>query len=341
MMLGRVGYIFRSNGITEIDPTGIGTAPFDFNHLWASQLGIGNIKYTGIAQYGTTGVFVSSDNIYSVQSYQISAIGGTARDAIYADLSLNSNAAVNATYGTNAPPFPQNVFSALVPLFSSGVGNVPNAGSGLNAGYLYGQSANDTSFIYLVYILCIPMVGGTKVWVYSFEDQNWTDFFLVNDWVTANPTVVGIPEGANQVSYVLHLLIPILNLKSSTNGIGIFDTNNFDDKLQGSSHSFKVEDIIAERQPTVRRVILTYRDLGPAAIIVTINGSDDNGTLTQVSTPLIKIGSATASGKLITKFVDITYTGFRPQLTIIRAPGGGPVSIATATMLGHVEKQTL
>ncbi len=89
MYIGRTGYLFRQNGITEISPTGNGTVPFDFNHMWASEQGIGNVYSASIAQYGTTGVFVASDNIYKI-SDKVVAIGGNARDAIMSDLASTS-----------------------------------------------------------------------------------------------------------------------------------------------------------------------------------------------------------------------------------------------------------
>lgn len=86
MIIGRAGLIFRQNGITEFSPTGSGQAPFDFNHLWASQNGIGNVLPYTIAQYGNQGVFVSFEQIYRVSVNSMDAIGGGARDAIMSDL---------------------------------------------------------------------------------------------------------------------------------------------------------------------------------------------------------------------------------------------------------------
>jgi hypothetical protein len=336
MMLGRVGYIFRTNGITEMDPTGIGTAPFDFNHLWASQIGIGNVFINATAQYGTTGVFVSLDNIYAVQSYQIVPIGGTARDAIFADLSLGSTKNFSGQF--------PSIIGTIVPFFRAGLGTSLSNVNGANGAQGFYGGSSLSSFIYLVYLLFIPMNTGTKVWVYSFEEQNWTDFFLPGVWVTGRPSVAPIVDSPNvlPISIVTQtMLIPIWNISAGTASIGAFNPMVFDDPVQGSSHSFKVEDIVADRVPTVRRVVLTYRDLGPSAITATISGSDDNGVPQSITSPLVTLGTASATGKLLTKFIDITFTAFRPQLTINRAAGGGPVSIATAIMLGRVERGTL
>lgn len=87
MIIGRAGLLFRQNGITEFSPTGSGQAPFQFNHLWASQNGIGNVLPYSIAQYGNVGVFISFEQIYKVGINSMDAIGGAARDAILSDIS--------------------------------------------------------------------------------------------------------------------------------------------------------------------------------------------------------------------------------------------------------------
>lgn len=133
MFLGRVGYIFRQNGITEISPTGNGTAPFDFNHLWASEQGIGNVYSASVAQYGDMGIFVSTDNVYKIGTGQLNPIGGGARDAIFSDLAA-----------TTQPPT-----GVITPAFT--------------LGYTY--------YVYMLFILTPS--GATKCWVYSIEDNSW------------------------------------------------------------------------------------------------------------------------------------------------------------------------
>jgi hypothetical protein len=86
MTLGRDGYVFRQNGITHMSPTGRGAAPFDFNHLWASQNGVGNVYPFSIAQYGNMGVFISFEQIYQITPGGMKDIGGSARDSIMQDL---------------------------------------------------------------------------------------------------------------------------------------------------------------------------------------------------------------------------------------------------------------
>jgi hypothetical protein len=86
LTVGTTAFILRQNGITEVTSTGQGINPFAFNHLWASDRGIGNIYPYGYAAYGPLGVFISSDDIYNISLGGFNRIGGSARDAIFSDL---------------------------------------------------------------------------------------------------------------------------------------------------------------------------------------------------------------------------------------------------------------
>ena len=132
-MLGVAGYIFRNYGITQMAPTGQAITPWEFDHMWASNHGIGNVLAWSLAQYGPTCCFVAQDNIYSLSITNVQPIGGTARDAIMSDL---ANAAGPS-------------FANIIPILVSG-------------------------FTYLTYQLEIPFVTFIRIYLYSFEDQNWS-----------------------------------------------------------------------------------------------------------------------------------------------------------------------
>ena len=154
MFLGRVAYIFHRTGITEMSPTGVGTAPFDFNHIWNAQDGTGSIYPYTIAQYGQFGAFVSTENVYMVQNYQFQPIGGTARDGIYADIHASlQQIGSNQIIGTIAPAYNDN-------------------------------------YVYTVYQLYIPLTatGPTVVWQYSIEGGYWERYILTGERVTGVPT---------------------------------------------------------------------------------------------------------------------------------------------------------
>lgn len=94
--IGRVGFVYRTNGITEITPVGKGTQPFNFDHMWASNNGIGNIYPYTLAIYGPNSVFIAKDEIYYMTIGALNTVGGGARDEIYADL---NNAAAQPIAG--------------------------------------------------------------------------------------------------------------------------------------------------------------------------------------------------------------------------------------------------
>lgn len=162
MFLGRMGYIFRQQGITEIDPTGSGTAPFDFNHLWASEHGIGNVFPLTIDQYGSYGMFVATNNVYQVTPGNVTPVGAGTRDAIMLDLS----------FATSAP------VAAIIPSLA-------------------------VYRIYLTYSLFIPQATGTRVYVYSFDDNNWATWFMTG-------VTIGKPTGCWIGDPIISTTSPVL-----------------------------------------------------------------------------------------------------------------------------------
>lgn len=143
--LGVAGYLFRTNGITQFSPTGNALSPFQFNHMWASDHGIGSVYPFSIAQYGPNACFVAEDNIYALSLTTSNPIGGMARDAIMRDLAISN--ALNT--GNNLEGIP---VAAIIPKFN-------------------GQ------FVYLTYqiAMLLPSANGfvPRIYIYSFEDKNW------------------------------------------------------------------------------------------------------------------------------------------------------------------------
>jgi hypothetical protein len=86
LTIGKVGFILRVNGISMMSLTGQGQKPFQFDHLWASDRGIGNAYSQACASYGPLGVIVSTEEIYKLTASDFDPIGGGARDKILNDL---------------------------------------------------------------------------------------------------------------------------------------------------------------------------------------------------------------------------------------------------------------
>lgn len=109
----KTGFVFRANGISEMTATSDGILPFDFNHLWASEHGIGNVLPFSISSFGPIGMFISADDIYSISIGGFKNVGGVARDAIFADLA----AATSTPLSTMLPKW-TNSYSYLVYLLA-------------------------------------------------------------------------------------------------------------------------------------------------------------------------------------------------------------------------------
>lgn len=105
--IGRTGYVFRSNGITEMLPTSGQGLAFDFNHLWASDRGIGNAFPQTLAGFGPLGIFGSGEAFYKITPNSFDDISKGATDEILADI-FEQTGSMQATilpYFSNKYPF--------------------------------------------------------------------------------------------------------------------------------------------------------------------------------------------------------------------------------------------
>ena len=150
MALGEIAYLFRNNGVTQQTITGNALAPYYFDHLWASDKGIGNVYPFSIAQYGSVGAFISTEQIYKVSINAFEEIGGGARDAIMADLPKASSNPVASIIANYAYGFVYLTYRISIPLKNS----------------------------------------LTRHYVYSIEDKNWAMEETPGLIVTGKPSVV-------------------------------------------------------------------------------------------------------------------------------------------------------
>ncbi len=100
--LGRASFVWRSNGITVMFPTGIGLAPFDFENFSLAPDGVGNFFPYSLATYTNWCNFVAQDNIYRFSVSSMDPIGGLSKKKIYADLAA---ANTDAVWGRILPNF--------------------------------------------------------------------------------------------------------------------------------------------------------------------------------------------------------------------------------------------
>jgi hypothetical protein len=114
--VGVYGYLFRTNGITFFEPTGNAVTPFQFDHLWASNHGIGNVYPWSIHSYGSIACFISLEQIYQMGVSSFEPIGGKARDAIMADLAFASDNPVASIVPTERLGYVYLTYRISIPL---------------------------------------------------------------------------------------------------------------------------------------------------------------------------------------------------------------------------------
>jgi len=134
---GALGYVYHSQGISVMTPTG-GISPTFFVENYSEGdegIGPGNYYPYSLAQYGNMTCFAAIDYIYMFNPLvgPLQPIGGTASRSIYIDLFNSTSYAIGA----------------MVPSFGSGISN-------------------------LQYWLAIPFSNNTsRIWMYSFDSQTW------------------------------------------------------------------------------------------------------------------------------------------------------------------------
>jgi hypothetical protein len=114
--VGSTAFVLRINGITEITSNaGSGTNPFSFNHLWASKKGIGNILPFGFASYGPLGIFISSDDIYSVSMGGFKRIGDKVKNRLFNDIGQATAAPMASIVPYYASNYIYNHYKLAIP----------------------------------------------------------------------------------------------------------------------------------------------------------------------------------------------------------------------------------
>jgi len=167
-----VAYIVRTNGITQMIPTGVGTSAFNFNHLWASQQGIGDIfgTFAGstVASYGPVGFIVAADDVYVITASSYDKIGSKVKNQLYAQL-LVANL----------------VLAWIEPTLTQGVPYLR---------YRIGINTN---------------TGNFNIWSYSTEINGWEYEVFQNLTLTGFPSLLNtIPFGPFINNY---MVMPVLN----------------------------------------------------------------------------------------------------------------------------------
>jgi hypothetical protein len=162
-----------------------------------------------------------------------------------------------------------------------------------------------------------------------------TIFYNLTGTGIANPNPPPAAEFPSLLQVFRYLLVPTLGTTGKV--LSYYDIVAFNDTVDACQYVFKAEDIIADRVPTTRRVIITYIDEGVATLVVSVQAINDNGAIITGQTT-ITIGTAAATGAISTAYADLQVTGYRPQVILFRPANGGPIFISHVVAAGTIEK---
>jgi hypothetical protein len=140
-------------------------------------------------------------------------------------------------------------------------------------------------------------------------------------------------------------LYPCTNILTGLTEYRTFDpTQPANDPLLPSSYAWRVEQIGGQyRNPTIRKLLWTFTDLGQVSVTWTITGVTEQQQVISSSTP-IGVGNAVPTYATMTVEIDIVggvWTGMNLQLSVSKLAGAGPLSILKVAIIGEVENTTL
>jgi hypothetical protein len=295
--LGLYGFGFHINGIVEIVPTGLGTAPFAFYPIInASQ---GNVAPYSLEHVDLDGqecaVYLGYDNVYLFNGTSVIPIGDSPIDG---RRRLGARTRIIADVLTAGP---QNVYGFVT------------------------YSINGQFF--KAYWLVIP---GVSVWVYNFDEGNWTVFVYdqaIN--VLGNFNKAGVPRimdligtisAQNWTPATLGATNPFqgLGIGFSSGQVGYIDFTNYSESMWqiiSAKHTFGDR----RHKHTIKKFRLVIKDTyGPIPYTITI--TNEKGQ-TQVQT--VTLGSG--SGDDIVAIVEFSLPGLRLQWQVT-----GPVQVGAS-----------
>lgn len=282
--LYQTGYAFHQWGITQIIPTGIGTAPFRFIPMTSKARG--NICPYSVASSGEElSAYVGKDNVYAFNGTSSEPIGDKpvegsrsragARTAIFADIFAGDNKHV--------------------------------------LGYIT-ENINGRNFS--AYWLVIPNIA---VWVYNFDEKNWTRF-VYSSWITAIGTfyaagliriidLVGLISDQNWTPDTLNVSNPFdaMMLGFEDGGPALVDFTNYSELDWSVSGTHVFGD--RRHTKTVKKFRICIADVGQTSFNVTV--SNQNG---QSESQVVTMG--TGSGDVLSRVLAFNVPGIRINWTV-------------------------
>lgn len=238
---GPTAYIYRQQGITEVTGLNSGVQPFDFNHLWASEKGIGAVYSNSLDQYGTESAFVSDTDVFSFGIGGLAPISGPVRQGIYETLVASSN----------------NLFGLLCGITFDG----------------------EPELYYILIFQPLTAVGGqfqTVFWIYDYTDKEWMmallNFAVFTPIQDARKMQKQLTDGATNANLAAGIL-PVFVFQA-TNSVPVL--YYFPDPSNSSTTAmqlvFPVELIAPFRDVTIDGIVIWTAQTDGSQITPSING---------------------------------------------------------------------
>lgn len=285
--IGQIGYGFHQNGIIQIIPTGIGTAPFAFPPIINASQGL--IAPYSLDHFDDQGremaVFLGVDNVYTFDGTSIEPIG---------DMPISDRRRLGARS------------RILVDVMA------------VNPLTIYGRVTYSINGIpFRAYWLVIP---GISVWVYNFDEGNWTSF-------TYNKTIKTI---GNFFKNSQIRIIDLIGTKGSQTWTpATLQQNNpfegfllgFDDGTAGYvdfTNTSEIDAVITSgkcifgdrrHKHATKKFRLSFIDFGSTVFTITLSNEDR-----QSETHSFTLGSGT--GDVLNYIQEFKITGLRIQYVI-------------------------
>ena len=133
---------------------------------------------------------------------------------------------------------------------------------------------------------------------------------------------------------------PMTVVATGVSGLYAFDPSlGFNDPVNLSQYFYKVEEIVPGKTATINSMYVVYRDLGIVAVTFNLTATNDNAQIVTATTGLLTLGNLIATGRIITRNnIGLTLTGQNFQLSWIRQPNAGQLSIIKCVLTGNVEQ---
>jgi len=296
-----------------------------------------------------THVLISGSNLTDGGFFGVVTFNGAIATTVYSQSPTAYLVAVpvGATTGPVLIEFPDGnsnslTFTVLTPPVPTITSLTPSVGpTGIHvviAGTNFGTSQGASTVTFNGVLATVTSWSDTSIGVTVPSTAMTGPVIVTVGGVASNSSTftVTAPSNGGMPGPLNLLLIPAQNFNTPV--MWTLDPTNFNDPSNGGFYNWKVEDVIAGRTPTCNRIVITYRDLGVAIITATLSGVDQNTKKVVTNSQVVTLGTAAASGKLVTQIVNMSLTAQNLQFSVTRAANAGPASIVKVLLEGRVEK---